>query len=140
MHEDVCLPCILGCESAPDDFSHYLVCDILWNMLRKHFFGYISHLPQTRLGLPFPTPPDILIVASAFHTYHALKIGSRAVVDEAVHSGKFDPVQQLASETLSDFVASHGAKIIHEHMAHDFRSEPIHIHSPSASYFQDASQ
>ena len=57
MHEDVSLPCILGCQSAPDDLSHYLTCDILWNMLRQHFFGYISDTPQSRLALPSPPLP-----------------------------------------------------------------------------------
>ena len=112
----------------------------------RHFVEYVAkaflwlHLGPApdQTCPPLPHPPDILIVACAFHTYHALKIGSRAVVDEAIHSGNFEIVIRLASETLSDFVASHGAKIIHEHMAHDFRSEPLHIHFPSASYLQDA--
>ena len=104
VHEDIRLPCIFGCQSAPDDFSHYLVCDILWNMLRKHFREYISHLPQTRLALPFPTPYNVLIVGCAFHTYHSLKIGSREVVDEAIRTFEFEKVLSLASETLSDLL------------------------------------
>ena len=115
MHEDIHLPCMFGCQSAPDDFSHYPVCDIVWSMLRKHFHQYISHLPQTRLALPFPTSCSILIVGCAFHTHHALKIGAREVVDEAIHTFEFEKVISLASETLSDFVASHGNTIIHKH-------------------------
>ena len=130
MHEDFRLPSSFSCQSARDDFSHYLVCDILWGMLGKHFHEYICHLPQTRLALPFPTPYNVLIVGCAFHTYHALKIRSREVVDEAIHSLEFEKVLSLASETLSDFVASHGNTIIHRHTTlHCSNARSTHSHS-----------
>ena len=140
MHEDVRLPCIFGCESATDEFAHYLTCGILWNMLRKHFYNYISHIPQTRLALPFPTPPDILIVASAFHTYHSLKIGSRSIVDEAIHSNNFSVVARLAAETLSDYVATHGSLIFRKFMAPWSCDEPLYNHlSPTSQSGGDGS-
>ena len=137
MHEDTRLPCIFGCESAPDDFTHYLACDTLWDMLRKHFHEYISHLPQSRLALPFPTPPNVLIVGCAFHTYHALKIGAREVVDEAIRTSQFEQVLMLASETLSDFVASHGSSIIQKHTSLHLRGTP-HIHFAPTPLSRDA--
>ena len=138
MHEDIRLPCIFGCQSAPDDFAHYLVCDTLWDMLRKHFREYISHLPQSRLALPFPTPYNVLIVGCAFHTYHALKIGLREVVDEAIQAQHFDSVIRLATESLSDFVASHGTKIIHEHTTlHGLCMGASHTHSSSTPLSRD---
>jgi len=57
-----------------------------------------------------------LIVGCAFHVYHTLKIGNRAIVDVAVCSSNFDPVVALACEVLYDFAASHGTHIKLRHM------------------------
>ena len=84
-------------------------------MLAKHFQEYISHLPQTRLALPFPIPYNVLINGCAFHTYHALRTGSGEVVDEAIRTLEFEKLLSMVSETRSDFVASQGNAIIRRH-------------------------
>ena len=35
MHEAVLLPCIFGCLDCKDEFRHYLVCPILWQLAKE---------------------------------------------------------------------------------------------------------
>ena len=35
MHESIALPCIFGCLECFDEFRHYLICPILWQLARE---------------------------------------------------------------------------------------------------------
>ena len=35
MHESICLPCVFGCLDCLDEFRHYLICPILWQLARE---------------------------------------------------------------------------------------------------------
>ena len=35
MHESIALPCIFGCCDCLDEFRHYLICPILWQLARE---------------------------------------------------------------------------------------------------------
>ena len=35
MHETVILPCIFGCIDCRDEFRHYLICHIIWQLAKE---------------------------------------------------------------------------------------------------------
>ena len=35
MHESVSLPCIFGCVDCRDEFRHYIICPILWQLAKE---------------------------------------------------------------------------------------------------------
>ena len=35
MHESILLPCVFGCPDCPDEFRHYLICPILWQLAKE---------------------------------------------------------------------------------------------------------
>jgi len=35
MHESICLPCVFGCLDCFDEYKHYLICPILWQLARE---------------------------------------------------------------------------------------------------------
>ena len=35
MHETVILPCIFGCIDCKDEFRHYMICPIIWQLAKE---------------------------------------------------------------------------------------------------------
>ena len=50
-----------------------------------------------------PSPQKLIHIACAFEIYHALKIGLRSIVDEAVSSSRFSEVLRNASKIAQEF-------------------------------------
>jgi len=102
MNEGTSLPCILGCEGARDSVSHYISCEPLWTCLigcTCCCTPLLNRSPYQRLALSDPTALNLTLVAVAFQAYHAVKLGSRRLVDVAVASGDFSHVTlQFISE------------------------------------------
>ena len=94
MHEDVCLPCILGCQAA-DSLAHYICCDPLWTVVTSCAGAGTDMLRRpaiSKLCLSAPSPEGARLLAIAFHCYHALKLGHRALIDCAFLSDDFEAV------------------------------------------------
>ena len=71
MHEDVVLPCLLGCAIGKDSLSHYVMCPHMFAFC-KYFFKS-TDCPLVRLGIKNPTISILKIPACVFSAYHALK-------------------------------------------------------------------
>ena len=55
-HEDVLLPCLLGCADKPDDLQHYIHCPRIWDITRiafrcSCFTGFPSRHPRGNDGM-----------------------------------------------------------------------------------------
>ena len=35
MHEPIVLPCLFGCIDSKDEFRHYMICPILWQLVKE---------------------------------------------------------------------------------------------------------
>jgi hypothetical protein len=120
MHEDEILPCIFGCKHLPahtlgippsvgnvticDDTAHYLSCPILISIicdachlearpsLHDLFYGNGRH---DAIGA--------VICATAFHVYHACKLGNKALLTRAISSGNFSLLRASAHSSAKAF-------------------------------------
>ena len=74
MHSIHILPCIFGCPQARDQFRHYLICPILWQLAREalslseEYFS-IGH----RMCLVDCSKDKLRLLAYSHILYHALK-------------------------------------------------------------------
>ena len=85
MHEPIIHKCLF-CGEAEDDLSHYLVCDLLWDMListAKLKSNHLSLSALERLGLVKPSALHFRLLACAFKVYHAFKL---EYIDRVLHS------------------------------------------------------
>ena len=74
LHEEVQLPCLFGCQDAPDHMIHYVQCPFWLLLLTKLFQENLpSPMPLQRLGLVNPTVQSLLSVACSFAGDHAMK-------------------------------------------------------------------
>ncbi len=72
-------PCLLGCDGAPDDLTHYVRCSHLY-ALCKYLISHTSADPLTRLGLVNPCTESFKVICCVFGGYHAahrLAVGGR---------------------------------------------------------------
>ena len=104
-HETNRLPCVFGCPDCIDTLEHYLCCGALWGIVHWITGSPPHPLLCGRLGLLTPSPRAVLHVFFAFHTYHAVKVGHRVVVDDAVSSLDFGPVHAVARSSARSAVA-----------------------------------
>ena len=94
MHEDICLPCILGCL-ASDSLAHYICCDPLWTIVTSCAGAGTEMLLRPTLGklcLSGPRLEGARLLTIAFHCYHSLKLGHRQLIDSAITSNDFEAV------------------------------------------------
>ena len=86
-HETVTHTCIFGCGSRhpawpadifPDNLQHYLVCPILWMIIRDATGSSIAPSALSRLGVTMDWH-DLRLLAVAHHIYHYLKLGSSSL-------------------------------------------------------------
>ena len=73
-------PCYYGCTFGEDSLEHYLLCPVLYALLRFFFSegfrlpGFEIHEePHMRIGLYNPSVIELKIVACTFSAYHAMK-------------------------------------------------------------------
>ena len=71
MHEEVILPCLLGCENGVDSLRHYLQCPHVYAIC--NYFFKVDSCPLICLGLKNPTINNLKIIACVFSAYHNLK-------------------------------------------------------------------
>ena len=96
MDEDVCLPCIFGCNDEDDELSHYLCCDTLWTAAISNVSPRVELLrcsPYQRLCLSQPSLENARLLALVFSCYHAIKLAHRDLVDKCVADKDFLDVQ-----------------------------------------------
>ena len=55
MHENYRRPCILGCRDARDEFHHYLLCPVLWQLAREQIGPEEAFSREERLCLQCPS-------------------------------------------------------------------------------------
>ena len=65
---------IFGCADAKDEFSHYLVCPILWQFAREFIIAEEPSLSiESRLCLVEPNIDKLRALAFVYSLYHACK-------------------------------------------------------------------
>jgi hypothetical protein len=89
VHETSKLNFIFGCRDLPDRIDRYIICPILWSTLHEFFGGDFPPNVFARINFLNPCERNLYILAAAFEIYHAIKIGLRGTVDEAVTSQRF---------------------------------------------------
>ena len=94
---EIKLTCIFGCRRHPDRIDHYIRCHLLWSLLDWGFGGNLPACLFSRLNYSLPTVRNLYIVAAAFEIYHALKVGHRPLVDEAVSTQRCAAVMRQAN-------------------------------------------
>ena len=108
MHERTRLKCLFGCD-APDRIDHYLDCYILWSILHDSFEGEFPPSLFARLNFSIsPSRKMLIVIATAFEIYHALKIGQRSIVDQCLLSGRFAPVVRVATKLARASAVANG--------------------------------
>ena len=85
MQEPVRLPCLFGCMEAKDSLQHYHSCPRIFS-IAKFIIPETSELPLVRCGLCMPNKVSLLICATTFTAYHAVKAEIRGFFN--VHSSE----------------------------------------------------
>ena len=127
-HEQIDFPCLLGCTDSIDALSHHVDCKVLRNLVRR----IVSHtLPSPCLeflGLIWPSPSNLQVVASVFHAYHSLK----HVREGSVESLDFYKQQQAFAGALIANGVTVGLKCVSSHHVIQDRM-PTHSRTASAN-------
>ena len=102
MHEPDLLKCIFGCRGHNDDLSHYLECHVLWSHLNEAFVGHVAPCKAGKVNYLNPTKQKVIIISSAFETYHALKISLKHVVVQALSTSRFAEINRIAMRLITE--------------------------------------
>ena len=102
MHEAARLPCIFGCKDSIGRLDHYIDCTVLWSIIHEAFEGNFTPCIVARLCYSAPSHIKFIHIACAFEVYHALKIGLRSVIDDAVCSSRLSEVIRVASKLVCE--------------------------------------
>jgi len=70
MHDGPCWPCIFGCLDARDEINHYLLCPILWQLVREQVGPVDTISVGERLCLVNPSRQKLRQLALAHICYH----------------------------------------------------------------------
>ena len=76
MHDGPPWPCIFGCLDARDEFNHYMLCPILWQLVREQIGPVDTISVGDRLCLSAACPPSRQLLrqlALAHLTYHSCR-------------------------------------------------------------------
>ena len=73
MHEEVLLPCLLGCTYGEDSLNHYLQCPHVVAFCKFFFFFLIDSRPLICIAIKSPTINNLKATSCVFTAYHALK-------------------------------------------------------------------
>ena len=126
MHEQICLPCVFGCNSLPlstitsqigfrssEETAHYLCCPILLGILidtyRREFIPSLHDLVYGKGTADLNGP---LVCATGYHVYHSLKLGNKVILQKAIDSGNFALVPAHAHSTTKAFQIEFGIQSI----------------------------
>ena len=78
MHENICWPCIFGCE-ANDEIRHYFICPTLWSIACAQLSVEESIFVSERLCLVQPSIEKLKRLALAHTIYHACKFDEEII-------------------------------------------------------------
>jgi len=73
MHELYKWPCIFGCNDSRDEFNHYLLCPVLWQLVREQIGTEEALTREERLCLQRPSRQKLRHLALCHFTYHSCK-------------------------------------------------------------------
>ena len=74
MHESVALPCVFGCVDCKDEFRHYLICPILWQLAREALdMRETSFAVGDRLCLTSSNVDKLELLGYCHLLYHSLR-------------------------------------------------------------------
>jgi hypothetical protein len=73
MHEETIWPCIFGCTDVRDEFGHYILCPILWQIVSEVLGHSLSIEVDERLCLKNPSIRKLQALACAHVVYHSCK-------------------------------------------------------------------
>ena len=76
MHDGPGWPCIFGCLDSRDEFNHYMICPILWRLVREQIGPVDIISVGDRLCLSAACPPSRQLLrqlALAHLTYHSCR-------------------------------------------------------------------
>ena len=74
MHESIILPCIFGCVDCRDEFRHYIVCPILWQLAKEALdIRETSFAVGHRLCLSDVNTNKIKLLGYCHLLYHSLR-------------------------------------------------------------------
>ena len=107
MHESPVLDCIFGCKESKDRLDHYMECPILWSVLHEAFEGDFTPCNIARLNFAHPSPSKLVLISASFEIYHALKIGLRNSVEEALASHRLAEICRIAAKLAGECRATH---------------------------------
>ena len=108
MHEEVRLPCIMGCEACEDRLVHYIHCAPLWDVVctaMRRDNAWASLLGIERLGFPNPDPCHLYLFGVMFKTCHALRFDFAPVINGCIADDDFSAIHCKAL-FLANFFAS----------------------------------
>ena len=98
LHPTIVWSCIFGCHDERDDLSHYLVCPVMWQLVREHVPGHETSITiRSRLCLEDPTLCKLRALAFAHLLYHTC-IHDQSCLDCEGHIKSGTTVQAFASE------------------------------------------
>ena len=121
MPEAICLPCIFGCNSLPnnsrstvdnissrpikDETAHYLNCPIMIGIISQA--AGLDHLPNLHELIFGKHRLDLtggLACSTSYHFYHSLKFGKLSLTRQAIESGRFSQVRAYAFSAAKAFL------------------------------------
>ena len=97
-------------------------------MASKYFGSAFAPALVSRLGYQDPDPRKIVIIACAFEIYHALKVGSRSMVDECVNNSRFSEIVRNASRIASEYRTKH-AEMSESAETSSYRDDMRNLHA-----------
>ena len=126
MHEALCLPCIFGCNSLPDntialsssvepasstkdETAHYPICPI-WVGIISQTCG-LDQLPRLHDLIRGKDTHDItgaLACAIGYHIYHSRKFGKMQEILKAIENSMFSYIRAYAFSTAEAFMNDFG--------------------------------
>ena len=74
LHPTVIWPCIFGCHGEKDELKHYILCPVLWQLVREHVPGHEQSITScSRLCLVEPSFSKLKAFAFAHLLCHTCK-------------------------------------------------------------------
>ena len=91
-------------------------CPILWSVLHDAFGGNLRPPCRvSRLNYAYPSPKRLVVIGALFEIYHALKIGLRSIVEEALASQRFAENCRIPAEVVGECRATHDGMLPQPH-------------------------
>ena len=98
IHEPIKLECVFGCAGFRDQTQHYLVCPNLWGIVDEVFATALPPTLMQRLNVVDPSRLGSSVITALFNMYHTIKVGNRALVEQAIATRRFAAIHGLSHE------------------------------------------